>query len=62
MMFEAIEIINKLFTGNVVKHKGEHFTLESAKLYTPARDARSRSTSRRPARSTRRRPASSPTG
>ena len=34
MMFEAIEIINKLFTGNVVKHKGEHFTLESAKLYT----------------------------
>ena len=34
MMFEAIEIINKLFTGKVVKHKGEHFTLESAKLYT----------------------------
>ena len=34
MMFESIEIINKLFTGNVVKHKGEHFTLESAKLYT----------------------------
>ena len=34
MMFEAIEIINKLFTGKVVKHQGEHFTLESAKLYT----------------------------
>ncbi len=34
MMFESIEIINKLFSGNVVKHKGEHFTLESAKLYT----------------------------
>ena len=34
MLFEAIEIINKLFTGNVVKHHGEHFTLESAKLYT----------------------------
>ena len=34
MMFEAIEIINKLFTGKVVRHKGEHFTLESAKLYT----------------------------
>ena len=34
MMFEAIEIINKLFTGKVVKHKGDHFTLESAKLYT----------------------------
>ena len=34
MMFESIEIINKLFTGKVVKHKGEFFTLESAKLYT----------------------------
>jgi G6PDH family F420-dependent oxidoreductase len=34
MLFEAIEIINKLFTGNVVKHRGEHFKLESAKLYT----------------------------
>ena len=34
MMFEAIEIINKLFTGEVVKHKGEYFTLERAKLYT----------------------------
>jgi coenzyme F420-dependent glucose-6-phosphate dehydrogenase len=34
MLFESIEIITKLFTGNVVKHKGEYFTLESAKLYT----------------------------
>jgi G6PDH family F420-dependent oxidoreductase len=34
MMFESIEIINKLFSGDVVKHKGEYFTLESAKLYT----------------------------
>ena len=34
MMFESIEIINKLFTGKVVKHKGEHFTLESSRLYT----------------------------
>jgi coenzyme F420-dependent glucose-6-phosphate dehydrogenase len=34
MMFEAIEVIGKLFSGKVVKHKGEHFTLESAKLYT----------------------------
>ena len=34
MMFESIEIINKLFTGNVVRHRGEHFTVESAKLYT----------------------------
>ena len=34
MMFESIEVIDKLFSGKVVKHKGEHFTLESAKLYT----------------------------
>jgi coenzyme F420-dependent glucose-6-phosphate dehydrogenase len=34
MMFEAIEIINKLFTGAVTKHRGDHFKLESAKLYT----------------------------
>jgi coenzyme F420-dependent glucose-6-phosphate dehydrogenase len=34
MLFEAIEIINKLFTGEVVRHSGEYFTLESAKLYT----------------------------
>ncbi len=39
MLFEAIEVINKLFSGNVVKHKGEHFTLESAKLYTRPDDA-----------------------
>ena len=31
---EGIEVIRKLFTGKVVKHKGTHFTLESAKLYT----------------------------
>ena len=34
MLFEAIEVIKKLFSGEVVKHDGEHFTLESAKLYT----------------------------
>jgi G6PDH family F420-dependent oxidoreductase len=34
MMFESVEIINKLFTGEVVRHRGDHFTLESAKLYT----------------------------
>lgn len=34
MLFEAIEIIKKLFSGEVVKHDGEYFTLESAKLYT----------------------------
>ena len=34
MLFEAIEVINKLFSGNVTRHRGDHFTLESAKLYT----------------------------
>jgi len=34
MLFEAIEVINKLFSGKVVKHDGEYFTLESARLYT----------------------------
>jgi coenzyme F420-dependent glucose-6-phosphate dehydrogenase len=31
---EAIEIIQALFSGKVVKHHGTHFNLESAKLYT----------------------------
>jgi coenzyme F420-dependent glucose-6-phosphate dehydrogenase len=34
MLFEAIEIISKLFTGEVVRHQGKHFKLESARLYT----------------------------
>jgi G6PDH family F420-dependent oxidoreductase len=37
-MFEAVEVISKLFTaslaGRDVKHKGEHFTLESTRLWT----------------------------
>ena len=33
-LWEAIEIINKLFTGKVTKHMGKAFRLESAKLYT----------------------------
>lgn len=33
MLFEAIEVISKLFSGKVVRHRGEYFTLESAKLY-----------------------------
>ncbi|MBA2372959.1 MAG: TIGR03557 family F420-dependent LLM class oxidoreductase [Chloroflexi bacterium] len=41
MLFESIEIINKLFTGAIVQHKGVYFTLEKAKLYTrPPDDAR----------------------
>ncbi|MDQ2853259.1 MAG: TIGR03557 family F420-dependent LLM class oxidoreductase [Chloroflexota bacterium] len=34
MLFEAIEVITKLFSGGVVRHDGEYFTLASAKLYT----------------------------
>jgi coenzyme F420-dependent glucose-6-phosphate dehydrogenase len=34
MLFEAVEVINKLFTGEVVRHDGKYFTLERAKLYT----------------------------
>jgi coenzyme F420-dependent glucose-6-phosphate dehydrogenase len=37
-MFEAIEVINKLFTashaGRDVKHSGQYFTLESTRLWT----------------------------
>lgn len=31
---EAIEIIQKLFTGKTIKHSGKHFKVESARLYT----------------------------
>jgi G6PDH family F420-dependent oxidoreductase len=34
MLFEAIQVIKQLFTGEVVRHRGEHFKLESARLYT----------------------------
>ena len=34
VLFESIEVIRKLFTGKVVKHRGTHVQLESAKLYT----------------------------
>src|SRR5213595_937547 len=34
ILAEAIEVIRKLFSGKVVKHRGANFTLESARLYT----------------------------
>jgi coenzyme F420-dependent glucose-6-phosphate dehydrogenase len=34
MLFEAIEMISKLFTGEVIRHHGPHFNLESARIYT----------------------------
>ncbi|HET8524925.1 MAG TPA: TIGR03557 family F420-dependent LLM class oxidoreductase [Thermomicrobiales bacterium] len=33
-LMESIEIIEALFSGKVIKHRGAHFTVESAKLYT----------------------------
>jgi coenzyme F420-dependent glucose-6-phosphate dehydrogenase len=33
-MFEAIHIIRKLFSGDDVKHKGEFFKMETARLWT----------------------------
>lgn len=33
-MFEAIDIIKKLFTGKEVKHSGQYFTMESTRLWT----------------------------
>jgi len=41
MLFEAIEVIDKLFSGEVVRHDGKYFQLERAKLYTrPPDEAR----------------------
>ncbi len=34
ILAEAIEVIRKLFSGKVVRHKGTYFTVESARLYT----------------------------
>ncbi len=33
-LMESIEIITKLFTGKKIKYRGEHFNVESARLYT----------------------------
>ena len=33
-MFEAIEIIQKLFSGREVKHRGEYFRMETLRLWT----------------------------
>jgi alkanesulfonate monooxygenase SsuD/methylene tetrahydromethanopterin reductase-like flavin-dependent oxidoreductase (luciferase family) len=33
-MWEAIEVIKKLFSGKEVKHRGEAFTLEKTRLWT----------------------------
>ncbi|GAA1352843.1 TIGR03557 family F420-dependent LLM class oxidoreductase [Saccharothrix algeriensis] len=34
MLEEAVEVIRKLHTGEVVEHRGEHYTVENARVYT----------------------------
>lgn len=34
MLEEAVEVIRKLFTGERVSHRGTHYTVENARLYT----------------------------
>ncbi|PSQ50691.1 LLM class F420-dependent oxidoreductase [Halobacteriales archaeon SW_7_65_23] len=34
MLQEAIEVIRKLWTGKQVSHRGEHYTIENARLFT----------------------------
>lgn len=33
-LMESIEIITKLFSGKKIKHRGQYFTMEAARLYT----------------------------
>ena len=55
MMFEAVELIQKLFTGKDVKHAGEFFKLHSDPALDDAASSRRRSWSRRPGRITAKR-------
>ncbi len=34
MLEEAVEVIRKLWTGEMVNHYGDHYTVENAKLFT----------------------------
>jgi G6PDH family F420-dependent oxidoreductase len=34
MLEEAVQIIRKLWTGEVVSHRGRHYTVENARIYT----------------------------
>ncbi|SFD28011.1 TIGR03557 family F420-dependent LLM class oxidoreductase [Streptomyces aidingensis] len=34
MLEEAVEVIRKLFTGKEITHRGRHYTVENARLYT----------------------------
>ncbi|MCY0929077.1 LLM class F420-dependent oxidoreductase [Streptomyces sp. H27-H1] len=34
MLEEAVEVMRKLFTGDLVNHQGRHYTVDNARLYT----------------------------
>ena len=34
MLEEAVEVIRRLWTGEVVSHRGTHYTVDHARLYT----------------------------
>ncbi|MBO2449515.1 TIGR03557 family F420-dependent LLM class oxidoreductase [Actinomadura barringtoniae] len=34
MLEEAVEVIRRMFTGALVTHRGEHYTVDTARLYT----------------------------
>jgi G6PDH family F420-dependent oxidoreductase len=36
MLREAVEVVRQLWTGELVTHHGEHFTVENARIYTTA--------------------------
>jgi G6PDH family F420-dependent oxidoreductase len=38
MLREAVEVIRELWTGKVVDHHGEHYTVENARIYTRLSD------------------------
>ncbi|KJY33056.1 LLM class F420-dependent oxidoreductase [Streptomyces sp. NRRL S-495] len=35
MLDEALQVIRELFTGRLVSHRGRHYTVDNARLYTP---------------------------
>ncbi|HZB70833.1 MAG TPA: TIGR03557 family F420-dependent LLM class oxidoreductase [Acidimicrobiales bacterium] len=39
MLAEAVDVIRKLWTGDTVTHRGEHYTVENARIYTTPDDA-----------------------
>ena len=38
MLAEAVEVVRKLWTGKEITHRGEHYTVENARVYTAPED------------------------